>query len=1074
MSSRIPDLIDNKGNKLNDILKDLISEAEDRAIDAVSAFLNLKGLSSLEPEIHNISKFRLLLGKSQDEEFLLGEENIIRELEDSFASLSTFPREIEKWYRFFSKDNVEVRIFRKKFVHGKAYIIKNVPHISSVGIVGSSNLTQGGLVSNLELNAVLKQESAVSQLQTWFEELWKEADDYKEQLLELLSRFTKAYKPYEIYIKVLYEALIKDKPALDFSGKADEKTSIIALADFQHDGYLAAKEILNDYGGVLIADSVGLGKTYIALKLLEDLAYHNRETALVICPAAVENTVWRPRLRDYTIPHEIVTVEKISRKGFNVDEYAKKYKVILIDESHNFRNDQTNRWENIFEIIRRNADEKKVILLTATPVNNSVFDLYNQLRLITKGDNGFLVGIGIEDLERYFKEAERNKDVLYEILEALVVRRSRHFIKKNYQEAEIDGVKVKFPERVLKTLNYSLIEVYGEDLYKEVTDLVENLHFSPYLVEIYRKDVQSILKKLNVEINQVPERFSDFFGEIKRSLHLTPEEYKKITLELGRQHGLTSIMRVLYLKRLESSIYAFKQSLENMLNYFEKFRKYLEEGKLLTSDIYRKLYSSQNYDELKENEVLANHEELKEISNEEYDVEKLKNDLNEDIENIRSALSKINVEKTDAKLEILKEAFLSSGLKGKKVVIFSYFKDTASYIYSRLLDADFLKKLGISEKQIALIDSDVKSEQRLEIIKRFAPKSNDAEVSLENQVQILISTDLLSEGQNLQDAEAIINYDLHWNPVRMVQRIGRVDRIGSPHEKIFVYNFFPEQELEEILKLLQRLYEKIGHINRTVGLDGSILGEMPNPLDFNTLKRVEKGDESVLDELEGESELNVGEFLYQDLLDFLKKISEKKIEEIPKGAGAVLVKEDDGETGLFASFKNPIDEMHYWVYMDLKDKNRKIEYSKLKSISKVRCSPHAEPGEIPDEIDIETSLKQLRKELWDRLRRRKHAAPKFSGLQKKIINFLQSLPSSKMRNEALEVLSEVSLDKQELRELRKIWHARSRLTSEKLLKLLSETVSNFAINKRTEKEVLGYPETPEELECIGWILVKQR
>jgi len=421
MNLSIPDLVDNGRYKLADVLQAMLVQSQKPRLDVVTAFFNLKGLEALGPEISSLVCLRLLLGKEQEQAFVVG-ERLLAELEDAVARGEMTAQEVRRWREFLASDKVEIRRYTKAFCHGKAYIVHGVSTLGALGIVGSSNFTGAGLTTNLELNAVLKQSSAVKELQAWFEKLWAEAEDYKAELLELLERFTRTYTPYEIYIKVIYEAL-RDKLDQELA-EQDEKPSPIALADFQHDGYLAAKEIIENYGGVLISDSVGLGKTYLALRLLDDYAYRERETALVICPAAVAETVWRPLLRQHAIPHEIVSMERISRRDFPVDEYA-RFRVIVVDESHNFRNPNTNRWPNLFRVITQGNLDKKVILLTATPVNNTVFDLYHQLRLITRDDRRLLLSAGIPDLWEYFRRAEQNRDALYEVLEALAVRRSR-------------------------------------------------------------------------------------------------------------------------------------------------------------------------------------------------------------------------------------------------------------------------------------------------------------------------------------------------------------------------------------------------------------------------------------------------------------------------------------------------------------------------------------------------------------------------------------------------------------------------------------------------------------------------
>jgi superfamily II DNA/RNA helicase len=294
-------------------------------------------------------------------------------------------------------------------------------------------------------------------------------------------------------------------------------------------------------------------------------------------------------------------------------------------------------------------------------------------------------------------------------------------------------------------------------------------------------------------------------------------------------------MRVLYLKRLESSVHALKTSLRRQRDFQEKFLQALEAGRLLNSAAYRKWLQMESVDELAElsrdvSEIL---QILPKLNLDEYDVELLKEKVKEDIEVLDGLLAELEelTPEQDDKLQTLKK-LLAGDLKGKKVVVFSYFKDTARYIYRQLReDKDFQEQANLTVEKMSIVDSGVSPEERLDRIRRFAPESNRANVSAEGEIQVLFSTDVLSEGQNLQDADTIINYDLHWNPIRMVQRIGRLDRIGSPYNVIHVYNFIPEDALERLLRLMERLWEKLERINRSVGLDASVLGETPNPMD---------------------------------------------------------------------------------------------------------------------------------------------------------------------------------------------------------------------------------------------------
>ncbi|RLG34194.1 hypothetical protein DRN80_03720 [Methanosarcinales archaeon] len=345
------------------------------------------------------------------------------------------PPLLKEFVDFINQEKVEVRAFKNKFLHGKAYIIDGIPVLGGAGIVGSSNLTHAGLTANYELNAVLKQESAVKELIRWFDGFWNEAEDYKHELLDILTAFTSEYTPYEVYIKILYE-YFRDRFELEISPK-EETPSPIILTDFQHDGYQNAKDILLKYGGVILADSVGLGKTYLALKLLDDYAYKLRQKALLICPAQLKEVLWEPELRRASIRADIESTESVSRDSFS------------------------GRIENYADYV-----------------------------LIVRDNDNFFAGSGIRSLKGYFQKAEADKENLYDVLEEIAVRRSRYFIKRNYPDAEIDGKAVQFPERELHTIRYSLEKSY-KGLYKEIASTIENLYLAPYNPEAYRKGMVS-------------------------------------------------------------------------------------------------------------------------------------------------------------------------------------------------------------------------------------------------------------------------------------------------------------------------------------------------------------------------------------------------------------------------------------------------------------------------------------------------------------------------------------------------------------------------------------------------------
>lgn len=1063
----IPDLIDNRkvtNVTLKDVLKQLLSENQSPSLTVATAYFNLEAFQELSPEIECVNTLRLLIGKEQEQSFVLT-ERLRRELEDHASRGETqLPSALRHWQSFLEQSHVEIRLYTKGFLHGKAYLIDGVPMLGKVGIVGSSNFTGAGLQSNLELNAVLKQAAAVKELQRWLNAIWEESEDYKAELLALLSDFTSSYSPYELYIKVLYEAS-KDRLQSDLKEEED-KPSPIALADFQHDGYLAAKEILEHYGGVLIADSVGLGKTYLALRLLDDYAYQQRETALIVCPAALRDTLWEPLLNAHAIPHRILSMEKISQSDFPFEEFA-AHKIIVVDESHNFRNPNANRWENLFRLLSQGDTERKVILLTATPVNNTVFDLYHQISLITKGPDDFFADAGISNLRSYFKRAEENRDTLYELLEAIAVRRSRSFIRNNFPEAYIEGKPIRFPERRLHNVSYSLEKTYTGELYSKVAQAIENLFLAPYQVDLYRKE---LMAARSIQVGQL--QLFDIGKEegplIQRlvSQGWSKEEAHNFVMSIGRQTSLAHIMRVLYLKRLESSVEALRISLHRQRDFQKAFLHALDQGRLLDSKAYRKWFQAESADDQVEDEVNweAIVDQLPSLPAEKYDLEAIRKAVQADIATLDDLLSALEVltPEQDDKLRALKR-LLTEELKGQKVLVFSYYKDTARYLYNQLRnDQEFLKQLG--HDRMAITDSLITSEERKQRIFRFAPKANNRHdlIGTDRELMLLISTDVISEGQNLQDAAVIINYDLHWNPVRMIQRIGRIDRIGSEHELVHVYNFFPEDALESLLGLMQRLYEKLDAINRTVGLDASVLGETPNPMDFNILRRIGEEDGKVLDELEAESELTVGEFLMEDLWDFLKKAGEERLSRIPLGMGTG--KDGKGQRGFFAAFRHTQTGKHYWLFEDLLE-NRIVD-TRLEAIRPVRSCPHEEPIPLPEDFDADEHRRKLLRYLTQKLNRVAHRMPKIPSPQNQVLNWLHAMSPSALRNELLSYFSK-PLPAPVLRELRAIWRLRTTQKPQELMQELKGFAEAHPHPPEPPTEIKEVKE--EDFECIAWI-----
>jgi len=1000
----IPDIVDNsvEGQKLGHVLNQLLSPTV--SADFATAYFNVEGFALVKDNLTKVKNFKLLLGR----EPLAGEprpgapalvsEDLRADTEETMDRRET-PKLIKELLDFLKREGVQVRLHTKQFLHAKVYIIEGLPLIGTLAIHGSSNFTSAGLTRQGELNSVRKEASAVKGIKEWFDRYWTNSEDFKGKLIELLSDFTVKYSPFDIYMKALYE-YFKDKFQMEVNV---DGPSPIFLADFQRDGYLVAKDILEAYNGVLLADSVGLGKTYLGLKLLDDYAYHLRQKALVICPAQLRDVLWSKELQKSRIFAFVHSQEELGRSDFPLDEFF-DCDLILVDESHNFRNSTINRYENLSRLLTI-GKPKKLILVTATPVNNSIFDLYNQVQLITRGRDDFFSSVGIRSLWGYFLQAEADKDHLYDLLEEITVRRSRHYIRKNYPHAVIDGKPVRFPERKLHTVRYNLEETYA-GLYEEIADTIENLNLASYSLDTYRQDIR---------LRQMP--LSDTLKQSLLAQGLSQRQVEDLTWRLGRQVAVVHILKTLYLKRLESSMKALRISLERQARFQEKFLQMLGRGRLLDAASYRRIFEWYGTDEVAEEE--GTFEEmvkgLPAVDPKEYLLDEVAEAVKADIYSLNSILAKLpkdeDMPKYDFKLQELKK-LLAGELRRKKTVVFSYFKDTARYLYGELNNAEFQKVLG--HNRMSITNSDVKPSDRKDRITRFAPKANEALhiKGTEKEIDLLISTDVLSEGQNLQDADTVINYDLHWNPVRMIQRAGRIDRIGSEWDEVHVYNFYPEDRLESLLNLVHRLYEKLDAIKRSVGLDASTLGETVDPKDFNAIHRIQAEDATVFDELEEATELIVGEFVKQELLDFLKRIGEERLKRIPLGVGSGMKRE--GQRGLFVYLKG--GDRHFWTYYDIA--TGRVTERKLDIMRLIKCD--AATARVEPEFDVYDIVDRVKDHIINRFRQLQVSPLTFKAPQNHILNILQTVRSQHKVDDLLAYYS-TPLPSTLLRPLRKIW-----------------------------------------------------
>ena len=1043
-------IIDNNKLTLHKELNQILREQE--WVDIATAYFNISGFQLVKEALSGIKNLRLLIGTSPlvitDRPDFFQPDVLYKQRFREDLEMEAFDREkktaVVALINLLKNPGWEVRLYGKALLHGKAYIF------DKLAIIGSSNFTYAGFTSNTELNAVLDEAHARYIREEWFEKLWQNARDFKQELISILdeSKFgTKEYQPFQIFIKSLYE-LQKEDILFEHETPSTLPSSEVDLANFQEDAVKRIYSRLNNYNGVLIADSVGLGKTWIAKKVIEDYGFYRRKRFVVICPASVDIPLWRPALKDIGVSENIIHQEELGREDFDFTALERRLNfklediaLIVVDESHNFRNPYSNRYENLFTLIEKASvnQKPKILLLTATPMNNTHWDLYFQLMLLARNDKRFFFKEGIFDLEQRFKKADKG-DIheLADILQIISIRRTRQYIMNNYPDAKYknengEWVKIKFPKRKLFEINYSLDETYRGLYYQIAKEIESELTLAYYRLEEYR-----------------------ISG-------------KKDEMELGRMKALGGILQTLLLKRLESSVEAFRKSIQTQIEFLSHFMDMFKEGKILRKKFYNKylIYLAEEsqtsaylLEELKKN--------LESFNPREFDTEKFFEDLEQDIAIFRKIKTLVDpVDRAqDAKLKVLKEKLIELRDKGK-IILFSFYADTIDYLYSALTqDKDFLTKFN---GKIAKITGSFSTQRRREVVEAF----------LNSDTNLLLSTDILSEGQNLQQARMVINYDLHWNPVRMIQRAGRIDRIGSPYESIFIYNFYPEKELESLLDLVKILQGKIEMINQSIGLDASVLGEKINPKVFGIirdLRGTKEQKEKVLQELE-EEQFGGGEAFWQPLKDFgLEKLKEY-CDSIPYGVQSGLKKEL-GVSGIFFYFLYDND-YHFWFFYDAI--NNTFINNKVKILDFISCKQN-EPRVIPDNLDPFEIYQIVRKRIEDQFSEILTAQLRtVTGRVEKTLrdlrdeldfirdNYLETTDPMRLEiTKMIDALHNITLTKIRMRSLRKLWR---NYKNTKNWHILLQELKKFLAERPTveQQKPKEFDERKLKLICVDFV-----
>jgi len=761
---------------------------------------------------------------------------------------------VTKLYELVKSRKIEVKAYLRSTLHAKAYLCWYDGHAEpGSAVVGSSNFTLAGFSGNTELNVRVTGDAEMAELKRWFDDLWQDSKDISESLLAELERSWPLAQtpPYHVYLKALYELYGEE---VSGGGPAPIPPRDISLANYQMDAVIQAMRMVELYGGCYIADVVGLGKTFVGAELLRQLkqSYPADGEPLIICPASLV-PMWQATNELFGLGATVLSQSMIAAPagrdfdeelgryidlpseghGINLDEEYPRRGPVLVDEAHNFRN-LSGRYHGLQGYLS-NGDHK-VVLMRATPQNLGSRDIYRQLRLfLDEIEHGLKIEpIGLEDYfrsvenwhkyradyenwEEEFRRWQRNgshgnqpetpstpstpKATIETVLTPVLIRRRRRDITELYGDtAEINGKPVQFPDPELSNLEYQLDQVYAKaGDFSELEDLLKQHQAYRYRAPDY----------LTEEARDKPE-----YQDLRRA-----------------KNRIARLMGSLLFKRLESSIVAFRATINSLIRSNRNFFESLQSGFVPIGNTSTRLLAGQSFDAEELLEILEQEEERRKTAGDknsvlvhptkDFEVQKWMDDLDSDfavLNDVFGRIAGIGPEDDDKLASLL--AFLEdSDVKSGKVLIFSEAAATVDYLYEQL-------DPGGNDPSIAKLSGSNRGDFE-NIIKRFSPTWNlrRAEKMPGPEIRILISTDVSSEGQNLQDCARVLNYDLHWNPVKLIQRFGRVDRIGTEHMTIWLHNMWPDLAIDEGLSLTDRLLKRIQTFHDFIGLDSRLLSE---------------------------------------------------------------------------------------------------------------------------------------------------------------------------------------------------------------------------------------------------------
>jgi superfamily II DNA/RNA helicase len=871
MSSDLTFLTNELGNTLRDRFNALLGE-DTRLFDVLVGYFYVSGFHQLYPSLESTERIRILIGlrtdrstvdlldqareeqgqldfHSQAETKETAQKQIFQELQES-QDTAHIEAGVRKFIEWVKSGKLQIRAYPSENIHAKLYIMTFHEKDRDKGrvITGSSNFTRAGLQDNLEFNVELKQRADYEFSLAKFEELWDRGVEVNQTFVDTIERKSPYahFTPRELYLKFLYEYF---KDSLNRTDELEDSflPDGFKKLRYQEEAVLGAKRILEEYGGVFLSDVVGLGKTYMSALLAREL---DGRTLVIAPPSLLDRNnpgSWPNVFGDFGVRQsEFTSVGKLDDLA-NRD--LTRYANVFIDESHRFRTESNQTYEKLAQICRG----KRVILVSATPLNNYPADILSQIKLFQNGKNSTIPN-------------QRNLDAFFNGLQRRLDKLDRQADRDEYF-AIVRANAVAIRERVLKYLMIrrtrgEITKYYGEDLAQQGLRFPEVVDPEALFYTFSEKEEKAFTETIRLIV-------LDF--KYARYKPLSPDYYKGDTdqLDQQRQVNLAKFMRILMVKRLESSLYAFRLTLERFIASYERFIAEVKNGSVYISK--KHIHKLFEYLEAGDEDAVArllDEEKAERFSAQDFRPAFLR-DLTRDLEVLREVHGLWEGVRRDPKWVAFEKILTTHpGLKGK-LIIFTESKETADYLSEKIasvVDPKVVCFSGLSDKSV-----------RQSVIENFDARA----FQKRDDYRIVVTTDVLSEGVNLHRSNTVINYDIPWNPTRLMQRVGRVNRVDTAFDRIQTFNFFPSEQGNDLIKLRESAEAKIQAFIEMLGADARLLTEGEDVkshdlfLRLNSKTTITGEDGSEVSELEYLTEIRRIRDEEPDLFQRIKRLPKK-------------------------------------------------------------------------------------------------------------------------------------------------------------------------------------------------------